>query len=1161
MIETIGFARTKLNQDDDIDFMPLGDSKDRLDIVYPNGSMDVLESRRALTLIAKTLPSGTNKCIGTCLDTENNAIIYALYNSNNLHSIIRFNANNTFENISYGETGWGFSADYPMTKMFVIGTGNDALLFMNDNYNPPRLVNLYNLQNNLYPNLTIAEISLYKPAPIRKPNAFAYELPNLTKNNIAGKLFQFKYGYVFDTGQRSMPSHCSDVIYDYSNETVAGNFDVHTDFGVSSTKNVIIIDLYRDYANVEKLELYVRVCDIGSGASGSWRLYDTIEVDDPTYTYYFYNDKQTTSPIVPANLNDDEVPIKSGVAEMVDNRIVLGQNNVGRDNVDIDIELALQRSSLNANPGISYETSYPYQSITDVDIGASGGNLISVNVVIAKVINNITTTEHVANPVIESYENYYYTYNSFTSVNTAIIDYFVQAINEGTAYTDIVASKVLTGGSPCLLRLTNNNAVPNDIAYYAYTFISGILPKTTSFKENSTQNLAICYYDSYNRSGRALIKNMAVKIHPFTANNYDGYYTNYVKYTINHTPPSWATCYQFLRAESDVVNHFTVPILIKAYYGETPDIVEDGMTTKVDLDAAIDRFHETNEFSTLNNFTVQKGDRCRVIGYIYNAQAVHLAENIDVPVLDIDEDGKIVLPSFGSYDEHAYWMDEVAWSIPRPIYLFEFYRPASDIEAENLYYYEIGDLLSITGGYHMASTVTGSEVTKQDQTDSVPAIGVINFGDTYRFYYHFGARFVNAYIDGAFRNVLRPMFANIESVSASFNYPSRAISIGRYNVADPDAKNRTDSSLIYSGVFQSGELNYNDLNRFVNEPIYLDGIQGNITGLVAKRGTLEVYQEKKITPFYINRIVETLADGTSQSIYSTAFLNQGTPSMFNIGCSHTMSMATNVYATYFYDLLTSSWYRRSQDGLKNITFDDTPASGKMKNYGITLSKLISAAKDAGVSYYVRGAWDPVKQMYLFTYINPATTDDITIGFHEPTNSWLSFYTLYEEMYIGLNSNRLLSFNNGQIQEHHISANRVDSGYITVHFNKNPNMVKTFRAIEVGAEQKWVPSTDGDIYIESDALGYTDDDSYEFFYPRMTSSLAEGHFKGKEGSWTANFLRNTLTKLGTARAETSANLYLYKGELLKGKTISIKLRNTKTTTNKLKYLTLRHDKSK
>lgn len=1159
--EVFSFAGRKLNWDDDLSSMPLGDSRYRYDIVYPNGNNSVIENRRELTERFHRLPAGTNTCIGWCPDTENSAIIYAVCNSNNNHSIIRFGSDNTTEEISYAKQAWGFNTSYPITKMAVIGTGDDAMLFMNDNLNPQRLANIKKLLDNDYTILTAAEINLYKPSPSKKPIVEAVQLPNIRKSNILGKLFQFKYGYVYDTGQKSMPSHESDVIYDYSNETISGYFDVNTDLDITNAKNAITILMDVDYTNVSKIEIYAKVCDIGSGATGSWMLYDTIDVTDVTHTYVFYNDRQAAVPVDSLDYNQDEIPIKSGVAEIVANRIVLGQNNIGRDNVDIDITLSGVTSTLHENSDdISYETAIPNLGTTDIDIAYISGELNSVNVVIAKVINATTT------PSVESYENYYYTYKGFSD-NNVLVTHFVDNINQTTKYTDIVASKKTDGGSPYMLRITNSGDY-STTKYYMYTFTAPMLAKSVSIKENSTQNLAICYYDSFGRGGKCLIKDLNVKILPYSGSNYDGYYTNYIKYEINNPPPDWAAYFQFLRAESDIVNHFSVPILIKGYYGDTSDIEEDGMVTRVDVNAALDRWYGVNEFGSLGDFELKKGDRARVLAYINGSEATHLSGHpdkiMDVSVLGIDDDGKVLLPSFEGFPEHAYWGDVVPESSSRHIYLFEFYRPSSTIEAANKVYYEIGDILPISTDangdkIHTATTVVGSNITAQNQEidSDTPAIGVINFGDTYRFYYHFGARFMYTYIGGVPGYFLFPVFANIESVSASFGYSSRAISTGRANVSDEDAKNETVPSLVYGGFYKSGDLNYNDLNRFINNPIYMDETYGAITGLVYKGNTLEVYQEKKVSSKYINATVVTLADGSTQAAYSTDFFNDGSVSPFNIGCSHPLSMVTNTYATYFFDLYNSAWFRRSQDGLRNITFDDTPQGGKMKAYGIYLSKLIISAIAAGQTYYVRGAYDPVKEMYLFTYVNASTADDVTIGFHEPTNSWFSFYSFQHEMYAGLNNNRFFSFLSGTLYEHHISSAYVITGVIQFHFNKYPFSVKAYRFIETDSDQKWPPSSEWDITVNESATAYQHPDSYEWYNSEQASLLKELHFQYYENKFIAYFLRNVLNKKGVSVGKIG----LANGDILRGEVISVKLRNTKSTINTLRFVAIGFENSR
>lgn len=276
MIEkkNIIFAGRKLNWDDDLDIMPSGDSRDRLDIVYPDGNINVIESRRELNLVIADTLSGTSTCIGSCPDVENNAIIYALYNASNNHSIYRIarTGSGYTRTLISTSSAWGFSLSYPIKDMFVIGTGSEAMLFMTDGYNPQRLFNIANMIAGSYSAMTEAQINLLKPAPTKRPAVSVTDDAIYDRNNIDRKTFQFAYKYIYDTGQKTQLSHYSDLVYDYGRESVSGDFDP-----TKGENNRILVTSYRDWINVDKIELYVRIGDIGSGTLGSWKLYDTIE--------------------------------------------------------------------------------------------------------------------------------------------------------------------------------------------------------------------------------------------------------------------------------------------------------------------------------------------------------------------------------------------------------------------------------------------------------------------------------------------------------------------------------------------------------------------------------------------------------------------------------------------------------------------------------------------------------------------------------------------------------------------------------------------------------------------------------------------------------------------------------------------------------------------
>jgi len=1131
-------AGKKLNWDDDLHNIPLGDSRDRLDMVYPDGDISVIESRRELTLINRTLPPGTNKCIGSCPDIENNAEILAIYNSNNQHCIIRFYHDNTFQNISYAKSAWAFQSDKPVT-MFTIGTGDDTMLFMNDGVNPQRLVNIKNLADGKYSSLQASEINLIKPSPQKKPTLTLYSNINIATNNIWGKLFQFAFINVFDTGQKSLLGHYSDIVYDYRNETIAGDYEF-----TNTVNNCIIVGLERDYSNIEKLELYVRVVDIGSGALGGWVLYDVIEMSGDTADYYFYNDKMGTAPVESVDYIYEEIPLTSQVSCLADNRIILGQNNVNYDNVDIDIDLFSFHYKRVANPGgIAYRSGDPYISSTTMDIYYAGGNtLASIYVVLCKVINT--------GNIIDSYRKFYYLHKASVTSNAAIVSFFAGAITEDTAWAGVTASVLTTGGSPHRLQINNTGYSTHTI--YAYAFTAPILTKSLILKTRCTEKLAICYYDSYNRQGRALIKDLSVVMPRYPA-TYNGYVHNYITFVINHLPPSWAVCYRFMYGTNGISSHFTIPVLLYPTFTDTADFVDDGLYFRLDIDAALNRCYDINESSNFNVFDVRKGDRMRIVGRISGTlnesdtwkYQYYGTEDIDVTVLGVDDDGKILLPSLKKYTSIFNVFLQFY-----PIYYFQFYRPIQNTGEDNLVYHEIGDIMDITGGYHMVNTsysppVESGSISINNQSEGVPARGVLNFGDTYNLYYHFGSLFVHL---GSTEYRLIPIWGNVESVSSSFAYNSRALPFGRVNTYNADQRNETLHTLVYGEKYQNADLKYNTVNRFITQPVYMDIKNGVITGLSIKGDTLRAYQEKKITVYYLNKDEVTYADGSRALITGNNFLSAKNELPYDVGCSHINSMAGTLYADYFYDYRTSAWYRFSQDGLLNITepHETNLNAFKMKAYGIYLSKLVASAIKAGDTYYIRSAFDPVKNLYIFTYINSTNpSQSVTLGFHEPTNSWLSFYSFANEWYFGMNDNRFFSLDMGRVYEHHISSIRVSTGYIKLHFHTGN--INIFRNIELDSDQVWSPSSEWDITINDDMGAVQNYDSYEWNAPKMASLLKEIHFKNYDTKYIAWFLRNVLNKKGVSVGKIG----LVNGELLRGKVINITLRNTKLTANILR----------
>ena len=1149
--ELISFAGKGLNSDDDIDLIPLGDSLYRLDIVYPNGDMNVIDNRSELTQISISGITGSSKkVLGWCNDIENDALIFFLYTSINNY-IFRIYSDNTSQKISQGD--WGFNPSYKIYDSFIIGTGDDSLLCFNDGLNPQRCVNIKNLIDGDY-TLLYNEIDLLKPACIKNLGV-EYNTtitPTSTGENkiskIRGKRFQFAISYVYDNKLECAVSHWSRSIHDYRDEFMNGLIDVRNK--VEFTKIIVNIPVYFD--NISSVKIFVKEIDIESGKSGSWGMYhewdyDEAYVVDGHYNYDFYNDKQT----IPVDQSlflslYDDIPFTSQIMKPINgDRIILGHNNFKYSNIDIDIDLAVQ-NVVSTAPAYYNDINIDYDKIPmSLNVRGSVGKWLQFSIVIIKESGG----------EVKDIERYFYQYYNSAEyggymANVDVVNFFVDDINANTKFP--LTASIAFGGFPYSITFTKTLGTDT---FHFYSISYPIFEKKNLCKNNSVQNLAICYYDKYGRGGRALIDNLSVTIPSTSGSNITGHYTNYIKYTINHLPPSWAVCYQFLYGGSNISNYFSISVRMGVLGTGYPlpeelDIKYEGIYTKIDLTQAINRCYDANESVNFNNFDIQKGDRVRIVGYtnyldttstgIIGVEFINLGEYIDVEVLGIDLDGKILIPSLKRYNESRFFNI-------REIYVLEFYR-THNLNKEEIFYKEIGDLIPITGGYHESTWINGVSGSKQDQSAYGAAIGLINFGDTYRFY-------------SSFCDILRrsapttfyalPFISNIESMSSSLSYNSNALSTGRHNWYDKKWENKTEEALIFGNLYRSGDLNFNEINRFVNDPVYLDSKYGEITGIEQKGDTLTVFQKNKINTFYLNKVQVTLADGSTQMAYSDKVLSEKNLMPYEIGCSHQGSIQKNIYNIYFFDLNTSAIYRLGQDGINNIS-----VISKMKNYWIALSKVIQDAIKNGNDIKIESGYDPVKGMYVFTYVNNTiTSQNITIGYHEPSNKWLSNYSFYHELYANLNENRFLSFSNGLMYEHHISSTKVATGYLTVHFNKFPADVKLFRSIELNSKYIWLPSESGDISIE----GYlrTDTNSREKFYTKMSSLLKSIHFRNYEGRFLANFRRNMLNKKEVLGGKAA----LENGDLLRGKSVSIKLRNTQTTENKLKSVTIGFEKSK
>ena len=1133
--ETKGFRSFGLDSDTDIDFLQNGSRNiDKCGFIY--GKYDTIIPRKVPTLISKTLPSGTNTVIGIKEDKENKAAIYFIHNSNNNHSIIRINSNNTFTNIIYSQSALNFSLSYPIYSIDLIGDGTDTELSWTDGYNKPRAINIQNFISGSYSTIDESVLNRERPSPVQSPlnSGYGTNASNIF-NNVRGKQFQFSYTYVYDNKQESAFSHYS-CITDVNGDSLSDGLDfaIGRASGDISYHNYIQLRLYVDWDNVTEIKLYFRVLDVGSGAYGNWNYYDTITPATPYVDYEFYNNK-ASYPIdeeFPLVLFDN-VPDKAlAQAAINNNRISYGGITTGKDSVtpDVDFEIGYYLADETVYGGSTFYTQADTVTINTASSGnLDTGSIPNVRNMAYRIYALFTDGTKEQFDLIGDYD---ISPSGGSKDTEPIVDYFVAEINDKTA-NSLTASKVDAD------TIQIANASGQTVRLYLYWYYPQRNYATLS--DNATHIFAIRYYENSDKSGRCYTtEDMSV-----VAAKGGTDYVHRLVFTINHLPPTWANYWQILWGGCNVVQRFTVPICVNnTYSAETLDVSSSGANTVIDLEQAKERF--IGEFSDEIDpgfFNVQAGDFLRVRGHSQdaglNGEENDIADYDETRILNVDVDGKITVKTLNLEQTVGTWNTNSFTYI-------EIVRYANSLDSDNSVYYEVGETMPIitSGGikYHGSNDLFssyslawsgGGIVTVQDQTAVLPAVGVAVFGNDYNVFTH---TFTEQHPSGT---TLKHRTAWMILNSQSMFYPSYQTYKGRYGIVDNAEESKYLNSLIYSGTFNNDSLDYNQLNKFNSELVPLNDIYGKVYYMIEMGYSLYVFQRSKITPIELNRqTVEQ--DGQTMVVSTNVVLGSQRPLVYDFGTVFPGSITKWGNNLYWYDPLNLSVFRLGQDGLNDISVG-------MKKYFKDLTDTITS--NGYSNYIVRSLYDKVTESYVLIIRDVTTSaNSFSISYHLPSGRWICTENYKREGGVSLAGNKVFSFVSGGIYEHHTSAADYEEAYIDITFSSIGHQL--FNAIEVESTYNWDMSDDPSVWVDTEDVTYQDPDNLRWYNGKMQSLIPK--WKRINGKYKASFLRNNLKKDGTA----GDLVKLYNGERLSGKTLTLRLKSEQSSNeNRLKYISI------
>jgi len=296
-------------------------------------------------------------------------------------------------------------------------------------------------------------------------------------------------------------------------------------------------------------------------------------------------------------------------------------------------------------------------------------------------------------------------------------------------------------------------------------------------------------------------------------------------------------------------------------------------------------------------------------------------------------------------------------------------------------------------------------------------------------------------------------------IRGGYNNTSTDYGVKAYIVEEQDNQTRRESSLIYSGIFNS-RTGINNTNQFsVAEEITrsVDPISGSIQKLFAEDTNLLIFQERKVNNALIDKDAIFTAEGSALTTSGRLVIGQITPIPGNWGIStNPESFAVYGYQKYFVDRSRNAVLRLAGGQITEIS-----------NYGMIdfFRDILSSVTSTGV---ILGAYDNYSQNYVlsvqpFNRYEPDGTSFKTLAFDERSQGWTSFFTFKPDAMFS-SQGYFYSAKDvddvSDIYKHNTNTTR-NSFYGTTSvssvqfvFNPAPNNIKTFQTINYEGTSGW-----------------------------------------------------------------------------------------------------------
>jgi len=774
-----------LGMNQDIEDRLLKDGEYRYALNVRSGSAEdadvgAITNARGNTLVTYSLPGGINEVIGAYEDSSGSKVIYFLYNSNSRHQILEYSISSNTISLILESGLLNFSITYPIWHIDLV---NDDLLFWTDNYNEPSQISIKRAKEPLgsadgYPNLFIRQyLDAIKYPPLCPPTAFYRTEETITSNTLKGRLYQFKYRFVYKDNGKSVWSPISKIVLPVEGQAQYNNADI-------DKNNSIRISMSTGNEQIKSIELAgketVGVPNTQIGNLGDFFLIQTFNKEeqsifsnDNNYQFDWFNDSVYSS----INLNEsnklfDRVPIKALCQEFTENRMMYAHLLINYDPVS-DFQMTATQVLTDRIPG--GENTESLSSMT-ISSEAPPSPLPWISSVI---INPVVSQGDIFILVIAYLGPFQQCSGPFTftvgpasstdTVETISTQFITQMNNECTG----TAGHAHPMGGP---GLPNGLYILGPVTSGSVTNVTLSFEQNLSgFKRGASHEFGVVYSDEKGRT-------MAVQSENNSSIYIDWYNVSptgaaEVKLEIFSQPPAWAHTYRIVYSKNQTVDRFIQYTAAKVTVS----------TTKIKISLLNLVNEKTENQNIVLSYDFSTGDRIR---FVKNKVGVFFSTVIDYEILSFDSGTAEIT------------IDNPNISSLGPDMIFELYTPKKTLEDK--FFYEIGECFGI-GNAHLSNRFHRGSTLDQDLTLSTPAVINLNEGDVY---YKLRSMGTTLILGGAHISEV------VEDYNFSDFYNSNSISIGRVNVIDDGMKQtRLPATVFVSEVFVPN-TNINGLGSF-----------------------------------------------------------------------------------------------------------------------------------------------------------------------------------------------------------------------------------------------------------------------------------------------------------------------------------------------------------